>query len=201
MGLTQEQINTMCQLVDVDTSSVRWFYTPTFQNPYYLLADRTIHISKTDDWREVHQFAHEVMHLSFAEHTNHIHDPDLIWIEEIVCTAFSIYCIDYLCQLEFRLWKPYLNNNVYSLYFGSNKLRRIQDIAELNKHLDGDKDYDVLNFVHPYVLRIYKAMLKDRTTITEFLNYLLYVKDDRVVFKYDIEFTLPLVEIQEKLNS
>ena len=113
MNITNKQIEQICKLIDINHQDVVWNYHETIKNPSFSPNDKSIRINKMNNWKEIYQFSHEALHLSFFEHTNGMAPRDVMWIEEILCEAFSLYCVELLCKDEIIDWCGYYKRDFY----------------------------------------------------------------------------------------
>ena len=78
------------------------------------LPEITVTIVHREDWNIIYQLSHEMMHLCFAENMGFfVGRQQLIWIEEIVCEAYSIYSLKKHAQDETKKWFGYLYDDFY----------------------------------------------------------------------------------------
>ena len=195
MSITREQINTICNIVDVNSDSFKLEYRDNC-GPEILLKERIIHINNTNDWREIYQFAHEVLHLSFWDHTGEGNVWEVNWIEEIVCESFSIYCLCSFADAERINWCGYLFPNFYKIKNRNLVPIKIGSLDQLNQELDGHKSFEILDFIQPYVLCISDLMLCDIENLYNCLNYMVFVENNKIVIDKNVKITKVLHELQ-----
>lgn len=143
----------------------------------YLLNGREIHLHKTNDWRETYQLSHELLHQVFFVN-NRIKRADVMWIEEIVCESFSIFCLLYFELDDIDKWFGYLYPDFYRIFCGVHSVRSVDSIEILNKFLSGYKTLEILQFIHPTVLQILSIIQKDFSQLLSFKKYADFLSGD-----------------------
>ena len=63
-----------------------------------------IQIVRRQNWNEIYRLSHELLHISFYEHNENTFAKECIWIEEIVCEAYSIMCLERFARNERIQW-------------------------------------------------------------------------------------------------
>ena len=143
----------------------------------YLLNGREIHLHKTNDWRETYQLSHELLHQVFFVN-NRIKRADVMWIEEIVCESFSIFCLLCFELDDIDKWVGYLHPDFYCIFCGVQPVRSVDSIEILNKFLSGYKTLEILQFIHPTVLQILSIIQKDFSQLLSFKKYEDFLSGD-----------------------
>lgn len=151
------------------------------------------------NWNEVYQLSHELLHAAFYKY-NGCMPCEYLWIEEIVCEAFSIYCIEKYCHSEKIYWFGYLSQNYYILNGNVSEPEKIKTIKELNGKLGGFKEYGVRQFIHPYALDIKNIINEDFGQLEEFLNYRKYIQDGKIEIDATNRIAIKIFSLQEKLQ-
>ena len=200
MHLTKTLITQICDLIDLDKESFQIELRPGF-NPECDLINRIIYISVKDGWRSIYQFSHEALHLSFFDHNNHFISDDFLWIEEIVCEAFSIYCLEQFVVNEKKDWKYLLYEECYILISKIQAPKTIQSLQHLNNELIGDKDESTLQYIHEYVLHLYMMMISDIEHLQSFLDFVKYTSGGRIMQETRHVLARPLIDLQEKFDA
>ena len=199
MHISNKQIDTICKLINIDRSDIMYKYDDTKNHPY--LDGNVIFINSINDWREIYQFAHEALHFSFFQHTNGTTTEDVAWIEEVVCEAFSIYCVELLCQTERNYWLGYRERDLYIRYCGIKGPKHICNLKHLNEELRGYKSKELLQYIHPCALDIYHIIDSNLKELDRFFNYMQFVKDNKIIRSQDSTITLPLYDLQEAAEN
>ena len=168
-------------------------------SPCYSPYEKTIQIVKSRFWNEVYQLSHELLHAAFYKY-NGCMPCEYLWIEEIVCEAFSIYCIEKYCHSEKIYWFGYLLENYYILNGNVSEHEEIKTIKELNEKLGEFKEYGVRQFIHPYALNIKNIINEDFGQLEEFLNYRKYIQDGKIESDATNRIAIKLFSLQEKLQ-
>ena len=167
--------------------------------PSYVPHEKRIQIVKELYWNEVYQLSHELLHAAFYKY-NGCMPCEYLWIEEIVCEAFSIYCIEKYCHSEKIYWFGYLSQNYYILNGNVSEPEKIKTIKELNGKLGGFKENGVRQFIHPYALDIKNIINEDFDQLEEFLNYRKYIQDGKIEIDATNRIAIKIFSLQEKLQ-
>lgn len=199
MGINRPIIQDICGLIHLDPNSFEIKYQHN-KNPRVYPYRRVIYISQTHNWKEIYQFAHEALHLSFFDHNNQCYTENINWVEEIVCEAFSLYCLINFAKDECRSWYGYMSPGFYIWNCGIKGPKSIHSLKHLNDELLGDKDYEILQYIHPYVLKILQMMRQSIEHLQLFLNYTRFIEDNKICPNPDIKITLILNDMQEAIN-
>ena len=196
MAKKQKTIDSICELVQIDKDSFQLIYKRE-GDPEVDWENRIIYIEETNDWRKIYQFSHEALHLSFFDHNNQIHVPELNWIEEVVCEAFSIYCLTKYADDERINWCGYLWADFYKVNCKVDA-KEIRNLYHLNEELAGHKSYEVLQYIHPYVLDIVNILSWSTNQLHAFLNYTKFTNNNTIVENRNVKITMVLKDLQEK---
>lgn len=137
----------------------------------------TVAIVHGEDWNIIYQLSHEMMHLCFAENMNFfIGSQQFIWVEEIVCEAYSIYSLKKHAQDEMKKWFGYLYDDFY-IRMGIAHEIEIENIKTLNTKLNGYKDYNIRQYIHPLSLEILRIIEHDKKAFSGFWDYSIFFND------------------------
>lgn len=167
------QIEGLLQL----TKQYTIIYEDSCENAPYI-HNTTIHIGKCEHWNQIYQLSHELLHAAYSENNSKI--IDYMYIEEILCEAFSIYCLKRFCRDEYVLWKSYLTPYMYYCN-GYTKSREIissegiTSIQELNNKLKEYKTYATRQFIHPFVLLLVNYIDFDFNLLRDTFKYTKYI--------------------------
>ena len=137
-------------------------------------------------WNCIYQVSHELLHLAFYEHKhisknyNTVSCINVMWIEEIVCEAFSIFCLEKYAFSQYKYWRGYLNKKFYILNGNIKNQAEINTIEELNQRLKGYKDFESRQFIHPIALQISEIIKSDFNELLYFLNYIDHLEKNRI---------------------
>lgn len=172
----------ICELLKV-TDDILYIIEEESKYPYINYEDKQIHIIQTNDWRIVYQLSHELLHYAFMIYSEYL-DTNYIWFEEILCEAFSIYCLEQFCDRDYDSWYHYLSPNMYYLEkFVTHEnaiAKKSITLIELNEMLKGFKSYEIRQFIHPLALRIKAVINNNFSDLTDCLNYTKFITDNKL---------------------
>lgn len=160
-----------------------------------------VQIVRRQDWNDVYQLSHELLHIAFYQHNGNTSLDEFVWVEEILCEAFSIFCLEKFCQDEKRQWFGYLLEDFYIRNGNVDKADYIKSLDELNQKVSGFKEFGVRQFVHPIALRIKNILDKDFSELLNFMNYKKYIGEDHFLVNGDNHILQVLYELQESLKG
>lgn len=169
-------------------------YDSTKDSPFIKINPRLsqITICFTGKWNDTYQLSHEILHLFFAENNNFNMNADTTWVEEIVCEAFSIYCLS--IYENDALYDLYINNTwsgmlLSDFYFKAGVLCKkdmIKNISleDLNTKLSIRKSYKILQFIHPTALKVKHIIEEDFNQLLSFSKFPSHSKGLRLTKEY-----------------
>lgn len=160
-----------------------------------------IQIVRRQNWNEIYQLSHELLHISFYEHNENTLAKDCIWIEEIVCEAYSIMCLERFARDERIQWVGYLYDDFYIRNGNVNNVDTVSSVDELNKKVSGYKEFCIRQFIHPTALRIKSVIECNSKELIEFLDYQKYVEDGRLTLINDNKILQILFDFQELIEN
>lgn len=151
-----------------------------------------ITICFTGKWNDTYQLSHELLHLFFAENNNFNMNTDTTWVEEIVCEAFSIYCLSIyenanLYDLKATsTWFGMWSQDFYLKAVALCEKDMIGDISleELNTKLSNHKSNEILHFIHPTVLEVKNIIEEDFDQLLLFSKFPSHSKRFRLTKEY-----------------
>ncbi len=142
---------------------------------------RKIQIVRKQNWNDIYQLSHELLHISFYEHNENNFAEECIWIEEIVCEEYSIMCLERFAGDERIQWFGYLDNDFYIKNGNVNNVEIALSVDELNRMVSGYKEFGVRQFIHPTALRIKSVIESNIKELIEFLDYQKYTDEGRLI--------------------
>lgn len=160
-----------------------------------------IQIVRRQNWNEIYRLSHEFLHISFYEHNENTFAKECIWIEEIVCEAYSIMCLERFARNERIQWFGYLYNDFYIRNGNVNDVDTVSSIDELNKKVSGYKEFCIRQFIHPTALRIKSVIEGDNKELIKFLDYQKYVEGSRLALINDNKILQILFDFQESIEN
>lgn len=113
---------------------------------------------------------------------------------------FDIYCLTKFANQECLLWFGYLHPDFYIINCKSTP-KTIKNLAHLNDELCGDKDYEVLQYIHKYVLDIVSILLQSIVHLHKFLSYVQFTSQSTIVIHEDIKIAKILYKLQCNANK
>lgn len=170
-------------------------------SPYYD-GNKIVLVTTGEDWKTTYQMSHELMHVAFDKYNNP-NKLNTIWIEEIVCEAFSLYCLKkYRGRgIDSIKWSGYFKKDFYIKNNNIASPASPKTIEELNDLLSGYKEYDTLQFIHPYVLKIEKIIENDIGALIEFEDLAQFCKTNEITNNTDNEIAKVILKIQTQIEG
>lgn len=176
--------------------------------PLFTSSTNTIDIGNCEYWNQVYQLSHELLHAAFNEKCHGTNKVKYRWIEEILCEAFSIYCLKQFCRDDYQSWKLYLHPYMY--YINENCTTReiissegINNINSLNEKLLEKKSYETLQFIHPLCLLIVNVIDTNIFWLYDLLDFTKYIDENDNFINCDNEIIMLLQDfiILHRLDS
>lgn len=161
---------------------------------------KKVKIVKKQNWNDVYQLSHELLHMSFYEHNGNSNHNECIWIEEIVCEAYSIMCLERFSQHERIQWFGYLDNEFYIRNGNVSTVDTVSSIEELNEKVSGYKEFGIRQLIHPVALQIKSVIENDINELIDFLNYQKFVNNSKLVLTNSNMVLQILFDFQESIN-
>ena len=200
--LFNEIVASICKMFGYDDINVEVVFEDALNSPYFDSETNIVHLVKRDGillWNLVYQFSHEYLHYMFQIHSKGQNKDDSRWIEEIVCEAFSIYCLTLYCIEEGRYWHGYLYHNFYILNRNIESCKPIKGLGNLNFALSGYKEMNTRQFIHPVVLRILKIIEMNYKQLLDMLDLTKFVSGNEITGIHDNEIISILSDFQYQI--
>lgn len=177
--MNKEYLNKIIELIKNDlkiSSNVIVSVKSDGRNPCLHIENHKniIEIIDSDDWNLIYQVSHELMHLCFYENRKFSkQNKQLIFVEEIVCEAYSICNLRKYAMNEYIKWVGYLHEDMYKKCCEAKDIQ-LESIEELNKKLKGYKDFNTRQYIHPLALKILHIIENERKEFEDFWRYEIY---------------------------
>lgn len=190
--------NNLCKELHID-NEIQLEYIDS-NTPVCCPEIRKVKIVKNQNWNDVYQLSHELLHMSFYEHNGNITLNECMWIEEMVCEAYSIMCLERFSQHERIRWFGYLDNEFYIKNGNVSTADTVSSIEELNEKVSGYKEFGIRQFIHPVALHIKSVIENDINELIDFFNYQKFVKGNRLALTNDNRVLRILFDFQELIK-
>lgn len=138
-------------------------------------------VPQNEFWNDIYQLSHEMMHLRFDESENKSL-KQYRWFEEIICEAFSIYCLNSYAKEQYCSWRGY---NLENMYLSGNLCKKVNfvSLSELNDALMGYKTFETRQYIHNLSLKISKRIMTNKKDFEQVWDYSNEIINENLITK------------------